>query len=124
MLTFEIIFLIVSLSSTAGLVILFAKKIRQLDGLPKTTPAFEKRGDLWRAVWTKVKEKLAKLPFLRNFSLEISLQKILSKTRVLTLKLENKMAGWLEILRKKSQEKNRAPGEDDHYWQELQNKKE
>lgn len=55
--------------------------------------------------------------FIKSISLENILQKFLSRIRILTLKAENKISGWLQKLRKKSQKKKEI--ENDNYWEEL-----
>jgi len=64
-----------------------------------------------RKFFLKFKERIKNIPF------ELFLQKILSKIRVLTLKIENKTANLLQKIREKSQKKKMK--EDDRYWQEL-----
>jgi hypothetical protein len=54
-------------------------------------------------------------------ALEIILQKILSKTRVATIKTESRIAGWLASLRKKSQ--NQKIKFSENYWDEIKNGK-
>ncbi len=54
---------------------------------------------------------------LKDLSSEVFLQKILSKIRILALKIENKIANYLHRLREKSQKKKSK--ENDNYWQEL-----
>ncbi len=49
-------------------------------------------------------------------SIEILLQKLLSRIRITTLKIENKTSNWLSKLRQKSLEKKNFS---DNYWQKL-----
>ncbi len=123
----EIIFLCFFAASFAGLVAFFMKKAPLLAALPKTTHVFEKKENQPLVVLMKIKEKAENLPALKNFSIEILLQRILSKIRILALKFENKTGGWLESLRRKAQndrnksDKN-ALKQADNYWENLQKK--
>jgi len=67
-----------------------------------------------------VKNRVQNMSFIKNFSYEIFLQKILSKFRVLTLKTENKTSNWLQELREKRKKKKII--EDDNYWDEIKKK--
>lgn len=110
---FEIAALAAFLASLAGLVLILARKLPRLASLPKTTPALPSRGKSWL---------VEHLP-LRNFLSEVFLQKILSKTWILTLRLENKTGGWLGALRKKTQEHNGHAKQTDDFWDDLQKNK-
>jgi hypothetical protein len=102
------------LSSLAILGLVF-KKLPILAGLPQ---APEKKFDL-KPILLKLGEKIKALPFLKNFSFEMLLQKVLSKIRILTLKTENKTFTWLSRLRKRAQDNHNK--ENDTYWEELKN---
>jgi len=67
----------------------------------------------------KIKETsfVKKLTPSKSFSLEIFLQKILSKTRVLVLKMDHKTSTWLQTLRERA--KKRTFLKKDDYWQKL-----
>ncbi|MDP2926955.1 MAG: hypothetical protein Q8N65_02375 [bacterium] len=123
MLILEIIAKIVLVGSLIGMLVIFFRKVPLLADMPKTTSVFEKRGNAWLILFRKLKEKLKNLPFLKDFSSEIFLQKILSSFRVFALRLENKTAQWLEILRKRSRENKTPEKKDDKYWEALEEKK-
>ena len=119
----EIIFFIVLVSSLAGLTIIVYQKSPLI---PETTDSLS--GQLkWKNCFNQVKESL---PF-KNFSLESFLQKILSRIRVLLLKIENKISSLLQKLRQKAKAKksiNQTDQEssflvktwqDDNYWQKV-----
>ena len=91
------------------------KKLPILAGLPLVQ---EKKFDL-KPILLKLAEKIKTLPFLKNFSFEIFLQKVLSKIRVLIMKVDNKTFHWLQTLRENAQ-KNKF-GENDNYWKEIKN---
>lgn len=65
----------------------------------------------------KLKEKIKNNGTLKSFSIEILLQKILSKFRILTLKTECKTGAWLTKLRQKSIEKKNKFSND--YWKKI-----
>ena len=50
----------------------------------------------------KIKEKLLEVSFVKNFSWNAVLQKMLSKTRIIILKIEGKIGDQLHFLRKSS----------------------
>jgi len=72
-------------------------------------------------VTPKIKNTLKKINPLKNFSFEVFLHKVLSKTRIFTLRFENKTYNWLQALRQRS--KNKIL-ENDNYWRELKELKE
>jgi len=100
------------LSSLAILGLVF-KKLPILAGLPLVQ---EKKFNL-KSILLKLVEKIKALPFLKDFSFEMFLQKVLSKIRVLTMKTENKTFTWLSQLRKRAQDNHSK--ENDTYWEEL-----
>lgn len=65
----------------------------------------------------KLKEKIKNNGTLKSFSIEILLQKVLSKVRILTLKTECKTGTWLTKLRQKSIEKKNKFSND--YWKKI-----
>ncbi|MDP2930775.1 MAG: hypothetical protein Q8N56_04220 [bacterium] len=122
----EIISFSIFLGSFTALAVLFFRKAPLLASLPKTTPVFPKKGFAFSTLLSKTKEKAQTLPWLKNFSFEIFLQKVLSKIRILALKAESKIGSWLESLRKKSSgnhtsSKSSLP--QDNYWDNFENKK-
>ena len=110
---------IVLFGSLIGMLVIFFRKAPVLADLPKTTSVFETR----KRTLAVLLEKLKNLPFLKNFSLEMTLQKILSKFRVFTLKIENRTGHWLEILRARAKKNNTDKVKDDKYWEKLEEKK-
>jgi len=52
-----------------------------------------------------IKRKLAEVSFVKDFSWNTILQKILSKTRIIILKIENKIGDQLHLLRKSYKKK-------------------
>lgn len=108
----ELIATIILILSLIGIGIILLRKIPVLVELPEKTEETSREN-----LWLKLKEKIKNIPTFKSFSFEIFLQKILSKVRVLTLKIENKMAFWLQKLRERSQKKKTE--ENDNYWQEL-----
>jgi hypothetical protein len=113
--SFEIIALIILVGSLTGMALIIWRKLPVLAELP------EKIQEPGESLFLRLKNKVANLSFIRNFSFALFLQKILSKIRVLTLRIENKTADWLQKLREKSQKKKNF--DDDNYWQELKNSK-
>lgn len=109
----EIIATVILICSFLGIGILIFRKIPVLVKLPDSNlPATPTFSPVY--LYKKLIEKIKNIPGLKSFSFEIFLQKLLSKTRILTLRIENKIANYLQKLREKARKKN-----DDNYWQEL-----
>lgn len=105
----ELIVLIILICSLIGIGIILFQKIPLLLELPETLPS--------HFSWQDFFSKLRSLAPFKRFSLEIFLQKILSKVRILTLKTDSKTSSWLQRLRERSQKKKFD--ENDNYWQEI-----
>ena len=114
----DILIKIVFFTSLIGMLVIFYRKAPLLANLPKTTPVFETK----RKVLTDLLEKTKNLPFLKDFSFEMALQKVLSRFRVFTLKTENKTSNWLEALRARAKKNNSEEKKDDNYWEKLEQK--
>lgn len=97
--------------SFLGITIILFRKIPFLAELPEQ----ETRRQL--KFFSILKKRIGNNSLLKSISLEVFLQKILSKIRVLTLKLENKTALWLQRLREKAQK--RKTKERDNYWERI-----
>ena len=106
----ELILLLVLFSSFLGMTIIIVRKIPVLAQLPEVPTKFD-----FKIKIQKIAEKIKNFKYLKIPSFEILLQKILSKIRILTLKIENKTDGWLQKLREKTQKKK----ENDKYWKKL-----
>lgn len=63
-------------------------------------------------------DKIKNISWIKNFSFDKILQKVLSKIRVLFLKIENKTASCLEKLRENSKKRKLAEKED-NYWDKV-----
>ena len=107
----ELIALVILICSLAGMGVILFGKIPFLAELPEQ----ETRRQL--KFFSMLKKRIGNNSLLKSISLEVFLQKILSKIRVLTLKLENKTALWLQRLREKAQK--RKIKERDHYWEKI-----
>jgi len=98
--------------SLIGIGVVVFRKIPMISKLPEVPAEFN-----LKKILLKIREKIKIFNPFRYFLDKIFLQKILSKIRILTLKIENKTAGWLQKLRehslKEKIEKN------DNYWEKL-----
>lgn len=65
----------------------------------------------------KLKRKIKNTSALTSFSFEVFLQKILSRIKILSLRVENRSDTLLQRLRKNSQKKKLE--ETDSYWEKL-----
>ena len=93
-----------------GIAIILFRKIPLLIQLPKTEMASNH-------LFLRLKNKIQFWQLMKNIPLESFLQKLLSKVRIITLKLERKTALWLESLRKRSlKQKNLS---NDNYWNKV-----
>jgi hypothetical protein len=99
--------------------------IRQKSGV--LNGAGQEEGRLIKAIVSKreaVQKTFAWLknqPFIKNFSVELILQKILLRAKIIIMKLENKVSLWITELRNRSRQKERD-GEsykNGHYWKDL-----
>lgn len=113
--SFNLISLIILVFSFLGMVFLVVKKIPALTSL-KINPALVAD----EGFFVKIKNRIQEVPWVKNFSLEIFLQKIISPIRVLSLKADHKTANWLKTLREKSQQKKTDNGD---YWEDLKKSK-
>ena len=106
----EQIFLIsILILSFFGAFILVARKIPVLLSLPNKRTEF-----FFSRIFKKAKLKILEIRFLKRSFWEIFLQKILSKIRVFSLKIDNLTFNWLKKLREK-----REKEEKDNFWQKL-----
>jgi len=106
----ELIALFVLICSFLAMATIVVRKIPALTQLKEMPTSF--------GLKIKIQKLAGKIKFSRYLkipSFEILSQKILSKIRILTLKIENKTENWLQKSREKTQKKK----ENDKYWQKL-----
>ena len=112
----ELIATIILVGSLLGMAVILFRKIPVLVKLPEYNPS--NALVFFPVKWCKnLKEKIKNISVFKSFSSEIFLQKILSKIRVLSLRVENKIASRLQKLREKALKKKNL--ENDNYWEEL-----
>lgn len=111
--TVEIFFLTSLIMSLIGISTLIFRKIPVLAELPQANSSGINTKDVIFGFIKKIKNNTP----LKKFSGELFLQKALSKTRVLIMKVDNKTFHWLQRLRENAQ-KNKF-GENDNYWKEI-----
>lgn len=107
---------IVLIFGLSGMLIMLLRKIPVLAGLPKSEKA-----SLIESFQRGFLGMIRNIPGIKTFSFETFLQKILSRIRILVLRIENKIAVWLQKLRENNQRKK--PDGDDNYWQEVKKTK-
>jgi len=107
----ELIAIVILIGSIFGMGVILVRKIPILRTLPIERKLPREN------LFSKLKNKIIILNPLKSFSTEIFLQKVLSKIRILTLKIESKTANWLAKLREKSKKKKKL--ENDNYWEEF-----
>lgn len=106
---FNDVSLIIMAFSFSALMILTFKKIPHLAIMPE--PVFLKE-----ETKIKIKQKASEVFKNRVSSLEKTLQKLLSKTRILSLKAEKQLSDWITKLRNRSLERTKGL---DSYWKEI-----
>jgi len=110
---FELITQIILILSFFGMVVLVFRKIPALIESPDVSSKKELRSKFL----IKIKDRIKSSRYFKLDFFEFFLQKILSKIRILSLKIENKMADWLKRLRERSQKKKIKS--EDNFWEEL-----
>jgi hypothetical protein len=108
---FDIIVLIVLIVSFLGLSVLIFKKVPALKVMPEPEAIFFKK-----ELKKKIKEKTKEVIKERSNSFEAGLHKLLSKIRILSLKIDKKMSDWITKLRERSLERTKGL---DNYWKEI-----
>ena len=111
--SFETAVLTVLLGSFIGMGVIIWRKIPALAELSEEAKAPGEN------LLLRLKNKIGSISVIKDFNFLAFLQKILSKSRVLTLKTENKIGSWLQKLRERSQKPNNF--QSNSYWQELKN---
>ncbi len=112
----ELIAVIILICSVLGMGVILFLKIPVLTEMPEIQTQVHSEEFL-----KKIKNRFKNIPFIKSFSFEKFLHKILSRFRILTLKTDSKIAVWLQKLREKSQENKKK--ERDNYWEELKKSK-
>lgn len=110
----ELIVLIILLVGFLGMAIMITKKASTLAELPQIS-----KGTLKELI-LQFKEKVKNSDTIKGFSSEIFPQKVLSKIRVLSLKIDNKTSNLLQKLRERNKNKKVKEIKDDH-WKEINN---
>jgi len=106
----EIIAIIIFLGSLIGIGAVLFKKIPILLKIPES----EIKEPNFKEPFLKLKNKIIES---KIFSPDLILQKLFSKIRILTLRVEKKAEDQLQKLREKSKQKKTS--ENDNYWEEL-----
>ena len=112
----ELLALIILIGSFLGMLIIFIRKIPVLITLSPEIKTSKPN------IFVTLKDRaLERRPF-KSFSFEIFLQKTLSKIRVLALKIDHKIANYLQKMREESRRKKEKEQGNDNYWDELKKK--
>ncbi|MFH1582491.1 MAG: hypothetical protein ABIA08_01895 [bacterium] len=105
----EIIFAVIFFISFLGMGIIIYRKLPELVNLPEKSLA--SLG--FKQMISELKESKSG----STASIELVLQKVLSRVRIVILKSDNKTSNWLQSLRQRSQ-KNKF-SENDTYWKDV-----
>ena len=110
----ELIAFIILLIGFLGMAIIITKKAPAFSELPQISePTFKE-------LILQFKEKVKNSNAMKGLSSEMLPQKVLSKIRVLSLKIDNKTSNLLQKLREKNKDKKIKEVEDNH-WKEVNN---
>jgi len=107
----ELIASIVLGISFLGLVFLMLRKVPELKEMPEPELSFLKKG-----LRKKIREKTKEVLKENSNTLEGILHKVLSKIRILSLKVDKKVSDWIVKLRSRSLERTKGL---DSYWKEI-----
>jgi len=99
--------------SLLGILFILIRKMPLLAQLPKNEIVSE-------PFLARMKDRMKPAQLVKNFPIETILHKLLSKMRIISLKLENKSASWLTALRARSLKKKNPVN--DTYWEDLKKK--
>ena len=111
---YELLFGIILFISLIGMGAIVWRKIPFLIELPEVLP---EKGEPFSS---KLKKKIKEFNLFKNFSYGVFLQKLISRIRILTLKIDSQTFNWLQKLREKMRKKKL---ENDNYWEELKKTK-
>lgn len=120
----DLILLIIFFGCTLSIGMFVAKKLPTLEQMPESAQIKKNQVPLSRSLRIFCLSIVNRIPMLgewvKDFSYITFLQKLLTKIRILILKLENKTAFYLEKLRTHaSQAKETA--DNDNYWSDIRN---
>ncbi|MDD4531401.1 MAG: hypothetical protein PHH21_01705 [Candidatus Pacebacteria bacterium] len=107
--SFDLIALIILVLSFSGLTALVLRKVPEVKAMPE--PELFKK-ELRKKIKDKTKEVLKE----RSNNLESFLHKLLSRIRILSLKVDKKVSDWIVKLRTRSVERTKGL---DTYWKEI-----
>ena len=108
---FEIIASIILFFSFLGLSVLVSRKVPELKEMPEPEVVLIKK-DLRKKIKEKTKEVLKENAGI----LESMLHKLLSKIRIMSLKVDKKVSDWITKLRNRSLARTKDL---DNYWKEI-----
>lgn len=109
--SFELIASVTAVLSFLGLTFLILRKVPELKTMPEPQFGFLRK-DLKKKLREKTKEVLKE----NSNTLEGVLHKVLSKIRILSLKVDKKVSDWIIKLRNRSLERTK---DFDNYWKEI-----
>lgn len=108
---FELIASITALLSFLGLSVLVLRHVPELREMPEPELVFIRK-DLRKKIREKTKEILKE----NSNTLESILHKLLSRIRILSLKVDKRVSDWIVKLRGRSLERTKGL---DNYWKEI-----
>ena len=112
---FELILQIILFTSFIGLGVIVLRKIPALGVLPEEN--FSSFSKTKQIIALKFKERIRKLNLLKDLSYEMILEKVLSKTKNISVKFESKMSNLLVEAKENTRQKEVR--ENDNYWEDL-----
>ncbi|HOX29601.1 MAG TPA: hypothetical protein P5080_00800 [Candidatus Paceibacterota bacterium] len=120
----DLILAIIFFGCTISIAAIAARKMPALEQIERQPQISENKigvaGQARHWVVLRIKQAPLFKKWFKDFSYTTFLQKLLSKVRVMMIRLENKTSAYLEKLRVQAKEKQEA-AVNDNYWSDIKN---
>lgn len=114
----ELIAFIIFLICSGGIILILGKKIPALLEISQPD-IFNAAGEkFWIKFFKNIEFGIQKLPFFKNFSWELWIEKRIAKARIIALRVDNFLSGYSAALRAKK-EKNQSNANRNEYWTDI-----
>jgi len=114
----ELIAFIIFLICGGGIILILGKKIPALLAISQPNISNTNSEKFWIKFLKNIETGMQKLPFLKNFSWELWIEKKIAKARILALKVDNFLSGYSAALHAKK-EKNQNNAGQSEYWTDI-----
>jgi len=113
----ELIAVSILIISIIGMGVIVWRKIPVLVSLSEVSQKRDEVLQKKEGLFWQLRKKIEKISPLKNFSYDLFLQKVLTRIRILILKIENLLFQRVRRLRESSQKKKIE--KEDNYWEEI-----